>query len=165
MPIETYIRNYGHDSPIRRRYQTRRWEKEALPGAIDLAADGHDRGRHRFRPVRAVTSGLHPSGNRAGDQAPQIKVGRQAYRGPPMTVANMASPMALKYEHPLLAVRPREDRSGWYVEAWWTNRPSENIGHFATQSEARNWITLESTSYFVLREIDSMIKRHEHSTS
>jgi hypothetical protein len=76
----------------------------------------------------------------------------------PMTLANMASPMALKYEHPLLAVRPREDRSGWYVEAWWTNRPSENIGHFATQSEARNWIMLESTSYFVLREIESMIK-------
>jgi hypothetical protein len=43
-----------------------------------------------------------------------------------------------------------------YVEAWWTNRPSENIGHFATQSEARNWITLESTAYFVLREIESM---------
>jgi hypothetical protein len=82
-----------------------------------------------------------------------------------MTLANMASPMALKYEHPLLAVRPREDRSGWYVEAWWTNRPSENIGHFATQSEARNWITLESTSYFVLREIESMIKRPDHSTS
>jgi hypothetical protein len=66
--------------------------------------------------------------------------------------------MAAKPEYPLLAVRPREDKSGWYVEAWWTNRPSENIGHFATQSEARNWITLESTPYFVLREIDSMIK-------
>jgi hypothetical protein len=64
----------------------------------------------------------------------------------------------LKSEHPLLAVRPREDKSGWYVEAWWTNRPSENIGHFATQSEARNWITLESASYFVLREIELMIR-------
>jgi hypothetical protein len=31
----------------------------------------------------------------------------------------------------------------------------------ATQSAARNWITLESTSYFVLREIESMIKRPE----
>jgi hypothetical protein len=61
----------------------------------------------------------------------------------------------------LLAVRSREDRSGWYVEAWWTNRPSEDIGHFATQSEARNWKTLESTSYFVLREIESMIN-HPH---
>ena len=88
------------------------------------------------------------------------------FSGPPMTLANMVPPMtALKSEHPLLAVRPREDRSGWYVEAWWTNRLSENIGHFATQSEARNWITLESTSYFVLREIEAMIKRPEQSPS
>jgi hypothetical protein len=88
------------------------------------------------------------------------------YRGPPMTLANMVLPMAtLKFEHPLLAVRPRQDKSGWYVEAWWTNRPSENIGHFATQSEARNWITLESTSYFVLCEIDSMIKHPEQLPS
>jgi len=71
----------------------------------------------------------------------------------------------LKYEYPLLAVRPREDKSVWYVEAWWTNRHSENIGQFATQSEARNWITLESTSYFVLREIESMIKHPEQSSS
>ena len=88
------------------------------------------------------------------------------YRGPPMTLANMVLPMATsKFEHPLLAVRPREDKSGWYVEAWWTNRPSENIGYFATQSEARNRITLESASYFVLREIESMIKRPERSPS
>jgi len=87
------------------------------------------------------------------------------YRGPPMTLADRAPPMAAKPEFPLLAVRPREDKSGWYVEAWWTNRPSENIGHFATQSEARNWITLESTSYFVLREIELMIKHPEQSPS
>jgi hypothetical protein len=86
------------------------------------------------------------------------------YGGPPMTPADRVPPMAPKPEYPLLAVRPREDKSGWYVEAWWTNRPSENIGHFATQSEARNWITLESTSYFVLREIEPMIKRPEQMT-
>jgi hypothetical protein len=73
--------------------------------------------------------------------------------------------MAGKIEYPLLAVRSREDRSGWYVEAWWTNRPSENIGHFATQSEARTWVTLESASYFVLREIESMIKHPEQAPS
>jgi hypothetical protein len=79
-----------------------------------------------------------------------------------MTFASM--PMATsRSEHPLLAVRPREDKTGWYVEAWWTNRPSENIGKFATQSEARNWITLESTSYFVLREIEAMINCPEQS--
>ena len=58
-----------------------------------------------------------------------------------------------------------EDKSGWYVEAWWINRPLEKIGHFATHSEARNWITLKSTSYFVLREIESMIKSPEQSLS
>jgi hypothetical protein len=83
-----------------------------------------------------------------------------------MTLANMVLPMATsKFEHRLLAVRPREDKTGWYVEAWWTNRPSENIGQFATQSEARKWIALESTSYFVLREIEAMIKRPEQSPS
>jgi hypothetical protein len=83
----------------------------------------------------------------------------------PKALPNMPPMTKLKYEHPLLAVRPREDKSGWYVEAWWTNRPSGNIGHFATQSEARNWITLESASYFVLREIESMIRPPEQTTS
>jgi hypothetical protein len=68
-------------------------------------------------------------------------------------------------KRPYLAVRPWKDKSGWYVEAWWINRPLENIGHFATYSEARNWITLESTSYFVLREIGSMIKHRETADS
>ena len=68
-------------------------------------------------------------------------------------------------ERPYLAVRPCDDKSGWYVEAWWVKRPLEKIGHFATYFEARNWIMLESTSYFVLREIESMIKRPEHSTN
>ena len=60
-------------------------------------------------------------------------------------------------EHPRLAPRPYEDGSGWYVETHWT-RATERIGHFATYSEARNWITLEATSYFVLRELGSMMK-------
>jgi hypothetical protein len=68
-------------------------------------------------------------------------------------------------ERPYLAIRPCEDKSGWYVEAWWINRPLEKIGHFATQSEARDWITLESMSYFVLREIGSMIKHPERPSS
>jgi hypothetical protein len=55
--------------------------------------------------------------------------------------------------------------SGWYVEAQWINRPKEKIGDFATFAEARDWITLESTSYFLLREIDLMIKHPEQSPS
>jgi hypothetical protein len=67
--------------------------------------------------------------------------------------------------HPYLAVRPCEDRTGWYVEVWWINRPLEKIGHFHTHAEARDWITLESASYFVLREIGSMVKQLERSPS
>jgi hypothetical protein len=39
----------------------------------------------------------------------------------------------------------------------------EEIGHFHTQGDARKWIELESTSYFVLREIESMIRHHGES--
>jgi hypothetical protein len=61
-------------------------------------------------------------------------------------------------EHPYLAPRHFEDGSGWYVEAQWIRGAKETLGHFATFAEARNWIMLESTSYFVLRELGSMIK-------
>jgi hypothetical protein len=68
----------------------------------------------------------------------------------------MAAPNSSR---PLLSVRPCEDRSGWYVEAWWTHRAVQTIGHFHTKSEARDWVTLEAASYFALREIGSMIKQ------
>jgi hypothetical protein len=55
-------------------------------------------------------------------------------------------------EQPHLTPRP-ERGPGWYVEAKWTTGETEKIGHFATYSEARSWIALESTSYFVLREL------------
>jgi hypothetical protein len=61
-------------------------------------------------------------------------------------------------EGPCLAVRPCKDRSGWYVEVWWLKRPSEAIGHFHTNGEARKWIELEAVSYFALREIESMMR-------
>jgi hypothetical protein len=77
------------------------------------------------------------------------------------------TPMAKVHsrEIPYLAPRPFQDGSGWYVEAQWINRPKEKIGDFATFAEARDWITLESTSYFVVREIDLMIKHPEQSPS
>jgi hypothetical protein len=59
---------------------------------------------------------------------------------------------------PYLAVRPHDDRSGWYVEAWWVNRPLERIGRFGSYREASDWMALEATTYFVLREIESTIK-------
>jgi hypothetical protein len=59
---------------------------------------------------------------------------------------------------PSLSVRPCQDGSGWYVEAWWPNRRLEKLGHFRTHSEAREWVALESASFFVLREIGSSVK-------
>jgi hypothetical protein len=41
----------------------------------------------------------------------------------------------------------------------------EKLGHFASHSDAREWIEFESTSYFVLREIESMIKNPERAPS
>jgi hypothetical protein len=74
----------------------------------------------------------------------------------------MATPHS---NQPYLSVRPCEDRTGWYVEAWWVNRPLEKIGHFHTHSEAREWVAFESASYFVLREIGSMVKQPERAPS
>jgi len=54
---------------------------------------------------------------------------------------------------PYLAARPFEDGSGWYIEVKWVGRDAERLGRFDTYSEARDWITLESTAYFVLREL------------
>jgi hypothetical protein len=54
---------------------------------------------------------------------------------------------------PILTPRSFEDGSGWYVEAYWIARPTERLGRFVSYSEANDWITLESTAYFVLREL------------
>jgi hypothetical protein len=54
---------------------------------------------------------------------------------------------------PYLAPRPHEDGSGWHVEAKWIGRATERLGRFDTYTEARDWIALESTAYFVLREL------------
>ena len=54
---------------------------------------------------------------------------------------------------PYLSPRPFDDGSGWYVEAQWIERPTEQLGHFAICSEARDWIAFQSTAYFVLREL------------
>jgi hypothetical protein len=54
---------------------------------------------------------------------------------------------------PILTPRSFEDGSGWYVEVYWIGRPTERLGRFVSYSEANDWITLESTAYFVLREL------------
>jgi hypothetical protein len=64
---------------------------------------------------------------------------------------------------PYLTPRPFDDGSGWYVEAQWVDRPPERLGHFAIYSEARDWIALESISYFVLRELGKPAKHAKQS--
>lgn len=56
-------------------------------------------------------------------------------------------------EIPYLTPRPFEHGPGWYVEAKWIGRPTERLGRFDVYSEAHDWILLESTAYFVLREL------------
>jgi hypothetical protein len=68
-------------------------------------------------------------------------------------------------EIPYLTPRPFEDGSGWYVEAQWIARPAEKLGRFGTSAEARDWIALESTAHFVLRELGQTIKNAERSSS
>ena len=54
---------------------------------------------------------------------------------------------------PYLTPRPYDDGSGWYVEAQWIGRATEQLRRFDTYSGARDWIALESVAYFVLREL------------
>ena len=39
-------------------------------------------------------------------------------------------------------IRPRElkDETGWYVFVDWGDRPAEQVGGFASENEAQNWI-------------------------
>jgi hypothetical protein len=64
---------------------------------------------------------------------------------------------------PYLTPRPFDDGSGWYVEAQWVGRRTEQLGHFTIYSEARDWIALQSTAYFVLRELGLPIKGAKQS--
>jgi hypothetical protein len=66
---------------------------------------------------------------------------------------------------PYLKPRPFEDGSGWYVEAQWIGRPAEQLGRFAVYSDAHDWITLQSISYFVLRELGQPVKTCEQSSN
>jgi hypothetical protein len=68
-------------------------------------------------------------------------------------------------EIPYLSPHAYEDGSGWYVEAYWIDRPAERLGRFGSYSEANDWITLESAAYFVLRELGQTVQRFERSSS
>lgn len=43
-------------------------------------------------------------------------------------------------KHPKLEPRELRDGSGWYALVIWGDRPSEQVGGFASETEARHWI-------------------------
>jgi hypothetical protein len=56
--------------------------------------------------------------------------------------------MAQKLPTPQLTSREYKDGRGWYVEATNDDGAAENVGDFASASEAEDWIVRESTAYF-----------------
>jgi hypothetical protein len=59
--------------------------------------------------------------------------------------------MAQKHPTPQLTPREYKDGRGWYVEAISNGTSTENVGDFASNSEATDWIVRRSTAYFKAR--------------
>lgn len=60
--------------------------------------------------------------------------------------------MAQKDSTPQLTSREYKDGRGWYVEATGEGRVAENVGDFASDSEAKDWIARKSIAYFKSRQ-------------
>jgi hypothetical protein len=48
---------------------------------------------------------------------------------------------------PTIEARELRDGSGWYALVTWGDRPSEQVGGFATESEARIWISYSAEAW------------------
>jgi hypothetical protein len=59
--------------------------------------------------------------------------------------------MAQKHATPQLTPREYKDGRGWYVEATGDGGVAENVGDFASDSEAKDWIVRKSIAYFKAR--------------
>lgn len=59
--------------------------------------------------------------------------------------------MAQGHSRPRLIAREYKDGRGWYVEATIDGGIAENVGDFASDSEAKDWITRKSIAYFKAR--------------
>ena len=59
--------------------------------------------------------------------------------------------MAEKRSKPQLTAREYKDGRGWYLEAKDDSGVAENIGDFASLSEAQDWIIQKSDAYFKAR--------------
>lgn len=55
-------------------------------------------------------------------------------------------------------ISPRQRRSGstWYVLVTWGDRPSEEVGGFPSEIEAKHWVDHESQGWLRSRQSDSM---------
>jgi hypothetical protein len=60
--------------------------------------------------------------------------------------------MSQKHSTPRLTSREYKDGRGWYVQATRDDGITENVGDFASDSEAKDWIVRKSTAYFKARQ-------------
>jgi hypothetical protein len=60
--------------------------------------------------------------------------------------------MAQKHSTPRLTPREYKDGRGWYIEATSDGGIAENVGDFASDSEAKDWIARKSIAYFKARQ-------------
>ena len=51
--------------------------------------------------------------------------------------------------HPGPTLKPKQRKDGtWYAEANWPSAPPEDVGHFKSASDVRDWIINEANEYF-----------------
>ena len=60
--------------------------------------------------------------------------------------------MAHKHSATRLTPREYKDGRGWYVEAISDGGIADNVGDFASDSEAKDWIVRKSIAYFKARQ-------------
>jgi hypothetical protein len=60
--------------------------------------------------------------------------------------------MAQKHSAPQLTSREYKDGRGWYVQATSDDGVTENVGDFASDSEAKDWISRKSIAFFKARQ-------------
>jgi hypothetical protein len=57
-----------------------------------------------------------------------------------------------KDRSPQCTPREYKDGRGWYVQATSDDGVTENLGDFASDLEAKDWITRKSIAYFKVRQ-------------
>jgi hypothetical protein len=60
--------------------------------------------------------------------------------------------MTQKHSPPQLTSREYKDGRGWCVQATSDDGITENVGDFASDSEAKDWIVRKSIAYFKARQ-------------